>query len=151
MKKIIISTMLLLVGLMSAAANDIVSLKFNRTGTDAASVAVSVVDGEGNAIKGASASLTSVSPALRGTAGSITSSILCPNANANTSPTITMTFTVAGLHEGYTFDKLGLHIHALNGNNGYQETNDNKVRHWNVSAAAGGICQVVLHKKSTKI
>ena len=137
MKKIIISTMLLLVGLMSAAANDIVSLKFNRTGTDAASVAVSVVDGEDNAIEGASASLTSVSPALRGTAGSITSSILCPNANANTSPTITMTFTVAGLPEGYTFDKLGLHIHALNGSNGYQETNDNKVRQWNVSAAAG--------------
>ena len=137
MKKIIISTMLLLVGLMSAAANDIVSLKFNRTGTDAASVAVSVVDGEGNAIEGASASLTSVSPALRGTAGSITSSILCPNANANTSPTITMTFTVAGLPEGYTFDKLGLHIHALNGSNGYQETGDGKVRQWNVSAAAG--------------
>ena len=137
MKKIIISTMLLLVGLMSAAANDIVSLKFNRTGTDAASVAVRVVDGEGNAIEGASASLTSVSHALRGTAGSITSSILCPNANANTSPTITMTFTVAGLPEGYTFDKLGLHIHALNGGNGYQETNDKKVRQWNVSAAAG--------------
>lgn len=137
MKKIIISTMLLLVGFMSAAANDIVSLKFNRTGTDAASVAVSVVDGEGNAIEGASASLTSVSSALKATAGSITSSIVCPNVNANTSPTITMTFTMAGLPEGYTFDKLGLHIHALNGSNGYQETNDNKVRQWNVSAAAG--------------
>ena len=137
MKKIIISTMLLLVGFMSAAANDIVSLKFNRTGTDAASVAVSVVGGEGNAIEGASASLTSVSSALRATAGSITSSIVCPNVNANTSPTITMTFTVAGLPEGYTFDKLGLHIHALNGSNGYQETDDNKVRQWNVSAAAG--------------
>ena len=118
MRKIIISTMLLLVGFMSAAANDIVSLKFNRTGTDAASVAVSVVDGEGNAIEGASASLTSVSSALRATAGSITSSIVCPNANANTSPTITMTFTVAGLPEGFVFNKLGLHIHALNGQNG---------------------------------
>ena len=137
MKKIIISTMLLLVGFMSAAANDIVSLKFNRTGTDAASVAVSVVDGENNAIKGASASLTSVSHDLKGTAGNITSSIVCPNANANTSPTITMTFTVTGLPEGFVFNKLGLHIHALNGQNGYQETGDGKVRQWNVSAAAG--------------
>lgn len=137
MKKIIISTMLLLVGFMSAAANDIVSLKFNRTGTDAASVAVSVVDGEGNAIEGASASLTSVSSALRATASSITSSIVCPNVNANENRTITMTFTVTGLPEGFVFNKLGLHIHAFNGQNIYQETGDGKVRQWNVSAAAG--------------
>ena len=96
MKKILTSIVLLFVVLMSAAANDIVSLTFNRTDTDAASVGVLVKDGEGNAIEGVRAALTSVSHALRGTAGSITSSVVCPNANANTNPTITMTFTVSG-------------------------------------------------------
>lgn len=135
MKKIIISTMLLLVGLMSATANDIVSLKFNRTGTDAASVTVSVVDGEGNAIQGASATLTS-NQSFKSTGNAVTSSILCPNANATASPTITMTFTVAGLPSGYTFDQLGLDIHALNGGSNYQENSDDVVRQWNVAAAA---------------
>lgn len=138
MKKILTSIVLLFVVLMSAAANDIVSLKFNRTGTDAASVAVSVVDGEGNAIEGATATLTSVSHAFKATASNVTASILCPNVNGNTNPTITMTFTVSGLPEGYTFNQLGLHIHALNGGNGYQQTNDNVVRQWNVAADAGG-------------
>ena len=138
MKKILTSIALLFVVLMSAAANDIVSLKFNRTGTDAASVAVSVVDGEGVAIEGASATLTSVSHAFKATASNVTASILCPNANGNTSPTITMTFTVTGLPEGYTFNQFGLHIHALNGSGAYQQTNDNVVRQWNVAADAGG-------------
>ena len=135
MKKILTSAALLLVGLMSAAANDIVSLKFDRTGTDAQSVTVSVVDGEGNAIQGASATLTS-NQSFKGTGNAVTSSILCPNVNANTNPTITMTFTVEGLPEGYTFNKLGLDIHALNGGSNYQENSDNIVRHWNVAAAA---------------
>lgn len=138
MKKILTSIVLLFMVFMSAAANDIVSLKFNRTGTDAASVAVSVVDGEGNAFEGATATLTSVSHAFKATASNVTASILCPNVNGNTNPTITMTFTVSGLPEGYTFNQLGLHIHALNGGNGYQQTNDNVVRQWNVAADAGG-------------
>ena len=137
MKKILTSIVLLFVVLMSAAANDIVSLTFNRTGTDAASVGVLVKDGEGNAIEGVSAVLTFVSHGLK-TGGSITSGIVCPNVNGNTNPTITMTFTVSGLPSGYTFDKMGLHIHALNGGGNYQETNDNVVRQWNVAATAGG-------------
>ena len=137
MKKILTSIVLLFVVLMSAAANDIVSLTFNRTGTDAASVGVLVKDGEGNAIEGVSATLTSVSHALKATANNVTSSIVCPDANANTNPTITMTFTVSGLPQGYTFGKLGLDIHALNGSGNYQQNNDNVVRHWNVEAAAG--------------
>ena len=118
------------------AASDVVSMKFNRTGTDANSVTVSVEDGEGNAIEGASATITAVSHAFK-TGGSITSAILCPNVNANSNPTITLDLKVEGLPTGYTFSKLGLHIHALNGSGGYQQTNDNKNRKWNVSAAAG--------------
>ena len=135
MKKILTPIVLLFVGLMSVTANDIVSLKFNRTGTDAASVTVSVADGEGNAIQGASATLTS-NQSFKGTGNAVTSSILCPNVNANTNPNITMSFTVAGLPSGYTFDQLGLDIHALNGSSNYQENSDNVVRQWNVAAAA---------------
>ena len=138
MKKILTSIALLFVVLMSAAANDIVSLKFNRTGTDAASVEVLVKDGEGNAIEGVSAALTSVSHGLKATGNNVTASILCPDVNASTAPTITMTFTVSGLPSGYTFDKFGLHIHALNGSGAYQQTNDGKTRQWNVAATAGG-------------
>ena len=76
MKKIILPIVMLLTGLTGLrAATDAVSLKFDRTGTDAASVAVSVEDGEGNAISGATATLTAVSHAFK-TGGSITSAIL---------------------------------------------------------------------------
>ena len=137
MKKIFISTMLLLVGFMSATANDIVRLQFDRTDTDAASVAVSVKDGEGNAIEGATATLTAVSHAFK-TGGSITSAILCPNVNANTNPTIELTLTVNGLPEGFAFNNIGLDIHALNGANNYQQSNDNVVRQWNVTSTING-------------
>lgn len=118
----------MLAGVATTASAQALTLTFDRTGTDASSVTVST-----SGIEGATAQLNSCSPAFRPTAGSITSSILCPNANANTSPTITFELTVSGLPADYSFTNIGLDIHALNGANGYQEHNDNQVRQWNVN------------------
>ena len=137
MKKILLSFVLLL-ACIGGWAQNVARLTFTRTGTDANSVAVSVVDENGDAIEGASATLVSASHNFKGTAGNVTESILCPNvnANANPSPTIVLKFKVTGLSEFYTFNELGLHIHALNGTNGYQDPNDNKDRKWNVDVVA---------------
>lgn len=135
MKKILLSLVLLL-ACVGGWAQNVARLTFARTGTDASSVAVSVVDENGEAIDGTSATLVSTSHNFKGTAGNVTESILCPNVNANTSPTIELKFKVMGLSEFYTFNELGLHIHALNGTNGYQEPNDNKDRKWNVDVDA---------------
>lgn len=109
-----------------------VSLKFNRTGTAASSVTVSVVDEDGNAIDGASATVVS-SHEFKASNNAITEAILCPNVNANTNHTIELTFTINGLPQDFSFNQLGMHIHALNGSSNYQETADNVVRQWNVS------------------
>ena len=135
MKKILLSLVLLL-ACVGAWAQNIAKLTFSRTGTDASSVAVSVVDESGVAIEGASATLVSTSHDFKGTAGNVTASVLCPNVNANTNPTIELKFKVTGLSEFYTFKELGLHIHALNSGGNYQDSNDKKDRKWNVDVDA---------------
>ncbi len=137
MKKILLSFVLLL-ACVGGWAQNVARLTFERTGTDASSVAVSVVDENGEAIDGASATLVSTTHDFKGTAGNVTASVLCPNVNGNTDPTIKLTFTVTGLNEFYTFNRLGLHIHALNSSGGYQDPNDNKDRQWNVDVDAQG-------------
>ena len=122
----------------SFAAEEVVRLQFNRTGTNAESVAVSVVDGAGNAISGATATLA-VSHNLKGTSNAVTAAIVCPDVNGNTSPTIELTFQVNGLPAGFAFNNIGLDIHAFNGGSNYQENADYVVRQWNVEAAAGGV------------
>ena len=109
-----------------------IGLKFNRTGTDASAVAITVVDENGTAIEGASATMTS-SHEFKATGNAVTSEIICPNINANTSPTIELTFTINGVPANFTFDKVGLDIHALNGGSNYQEPSDGVTRQWNVS------------------
>lgn len=135
MKKILLSLVLLL-ACVGAWAQNIAKLTFSRTGTEASSVAVSVVDESGVAIEGASATLVSTSHKFKETAGNVTASVLCPDVNANTNPTIELKFKVTGLSEFYTFNKLGLHIHALNSAGNYQDPNDNKDRKWNVDVDA---------------
>ena len=137
MKKILLSFVLLL-ACVGGWAQNIAKLTFDRTGTDANSVTVSVVDENGEAIEGASATLVSTSHAFKGTGNNVTKSILCPNvnANANPSPTIVLKFKVTGLSEFYTFNELGFHIHALNGSGLYQQNYDNVKRQWNVDVAA---------------
>ena len=125
-----ILTMMLIVSQQTFAASAI-GLKFNRTGTDASSVAITVVDENGTAIEGATATVAT-SHNFKATSNAVTSEILCPNINANTNPTIELTFTIKGVSPSFTFDKVSLDIHALNGASNYQEPADNKVRQWNV-------------------
>lgn len=132
--KVLFIGLMALVGVAGVRANDIISLHFNRTGTDASSVAVLVKDGEGRAIEGAEATLIS-SHGLKATGNAVTSSIVCPNVNGNTSPTIALILQVSGLPEGFTFNNMGLDIHALNGGSNYQERADGVTRQWNVVAA----------------
>ena len=134
MKKLILALFsLLLLAFTPIFAQQSISLKFNRTGSNASDVAVSIVDANGNAIEGVTASLAS-SHSLKETSNAVTSSIVCPNVNANTNPTIELTFTVTGIPNGYTFNKVGLDIHALNGSSGYQDNKDGVTRQWNVNA-----------------
>lgn len=104
-----------------------VTLTFNRTGTTATSVAVTATG-----LDGVTAEFTSSNYAFK-TGGVITSEIVCPNINANTSPTITMVMTVRGLPSGYKCSNIALDIHALNGASNYQEHSDGAVRQWNVN------------------
>lgn len=114
-----------------------ISLKFDRTGTDAQSVTISVVNEEGAAISGATATIES-NQDFKATAGSVTSSIICPNVNAKEEKTIELTFKLGGMPQDFVFNKIELDIHALNGSNGYQASDDNMVRQWNVTSAVNG-------------
>ena len=113
-----------------------IGLKFSRSGTDAASVTVSVVDEGGVVIEGATATVTS-SHTFKGTSAAITDAIICPNVNGNTNPAIELVFALSGLPTGFEFNTIGLDIHALNGGGNYQEPGDGIARKWNVAAKAG--------------
>lgn len=137
MKKLYFTLLAILaIGVQSSMAANKIGLTFNRTGTDAASVAISVVDENGNPIDGASATLES-SHEFKPSANAIDESIVCPNANANTGPTIELTVSISGLPEGFTFGTIGLDIHALNGGSNYQENSDGVTRRWNVNVEQG--------------
>lgn len=137
MRKIYFSILLLaFAAIIPASAAKSIKLGFTRTGTDAASVTISVTDENGASIEGAAATLTT-SHEFKGTGNAVTESIICPNVNGNTSPTIKLTFTITGVPEGFTFDNINTHIHALNNAGKYQESGDGVVRQWNVEAKQG--------------
>lgn len=127
--------MLLASVLGARATTEGIGLRFERTGADAASVTVQVVDGQGLPLPGASATMVS-SHTFKATKGSVTSAILCPDANANTSPSIVLTFRITGAGT-QELNALDLDIHALNGASNYQENADGVTRQWNVSATIG--------------
>lgn len=114
-----------------------ITLKFNRTGTDASSVAITVADENGAAIENAKASFTS-SHSLKATSNAVTGAVICPDVNANTSPAIELSFTLSGLPASFSFNRVGLDIHALNGASRYQENSDGVKRLWNVAATVNG-------------
>ncbi len=109
-----------------------IGLRFNRTGADASSVTITVVDENGATIEGATATVAT-SHSFKATSNAVTGAILCPNINANTNPNIELAFTINGVPAGFTFDKVGLDIHALNGGSNYQEPTDGVTRQWNVT------------------
>lgn len=123
---------LLLLALCSACGVSAAPLEltFSRTGTTADAVTVTA-----SGIDGVTATLTSVSHSLKGLSNA---AILCPDVNGNTSPTITFDVEISGIPATEQFNTLGLNIHALNSDGGYQYTNDNKKRQWNVTSTLGG-------------
>ena len=138
MKKLYMTILALLVlAVQPALATSGISLKFNRTGTDASSVTVNVTDENGTPIEGATATV-STSHDFKATSNAVTGSILCPNINANTNPNIELNFTIEGVPAGFSFNNVGLDIHALNGGSNYQENADNVTRQWNVGAVVDG-------------
>lgn len=120
----------------SAQVPDEVNLTFARTGATAADVTVSVTDGDGTAIPGAIATLTS-SHNFKTSGTNITEGILCPDVNATTNPTIVLTLNIAGLSEGFTFDAVDATIWPLNGTGALQQLGDGKVRQWNFGLTQG--------------
>ncbi|MGM9633019.1 MAG: RICIN domain-containing protein [Alloprevotella sp.] len=114
------------------AGNGLV-LTFNHDGTN---IAVNVADSAGQALDGVTATAT-CSEAIKAVSGSVTSSIVCPNANGSTSPTINLTVTVSGLTAPVVYNTIGLDIHALNASGAYQSNSDGKARQFNVAIATG--------------
>ncbi len=116
----------------SMSATDSVTLTFNRTGSSAANVQINATG-----INGVTATLDAVSPAMKTSGSAISSDILCPDVNGNSNPTITFLMTVKGLPASFTFNTIGLDIHAFNASGAYQSHEDNKIRQWNVDVATG--------------
>lgn len=121
---------LLALFLLSWSMQAQVSLTFQRTGTTAESVNVQVRNAQGQALAGVTASVVSTSHNFKASGGSIDESIICPDANANTDPTIDLVFKISGLAESTQFNALDMDIHALNSTGSYQQSNDNKPRRY---------------------
>lgn len=122
----------------AASAYDAVELRFSRSGSDAQSVALTAVDpATGDAIPGVAATLSSASHPFKTSGTAVTTSVVCPDVNGNTSPTIELTFSVTGLPSSFTISSLALDIHALNAGGAYQSPTDGKDRQWNITATSG--------------
>lgn len=71
------------------------------------------------------------------TGGSIASSVLCPNVNGDTDPTLIFTLTYTGLPAGAEYDNVALDVHAFNGDGEYHSDTDAKAdgknRQWTVA------------------
>ncbi len=125
-----------LFGAVAAFGQSAIGFQFTRTGTEAASITTTAVDENGTPLNSVTAELTS-SHTFKATTTALTQSIICPDANGNTNPTIVLTLSVKGLPDGYAFNKVGLDIHAFNGAGAYQSNNDGKSRRFNVDVKGG--------------
>ncbi|MCM1310742.1 MAG: GEVED domain-containing protein [Bacteroides sp.] len=120
-------TALSLLAVSGLYASEPLTLSFQRTGTDLSAVNVTAN------IDGVTASLTSLSHAIK----NVTNTVICADVNGSGDPTIVYNFTISGLPDGWSFNNVGLDVHALNGSGGDQQSNDNKVRQFNVSVTSG--------------
>ncbi len=120
----------------TAYADNEVTLTFQRSGSDAASVVTSVAAPtlSSDITAGLSATVVSVSHSMK---TSVSSSLLCPDVNGNTSPTITYVLSVSGLPADYSFDHVGLDVYALNASGASQSPTDGKNRQFNVTVEQG--------------
>lgn len=137
MRAFIRPCLIALLALCASSSGAQVNLSFSRTGTNASSVKVQVTDGQGQTLNQAKVTLTS-SHAFKATANDVTSTMLCPNVNGNTSPTITLTFKIEGLSNELDDLKYALlDLHALNASGKYQSNGDGVSRQYNVKFNGG--------------
>ena len=119
--------------------DDAIALTFNRSGGDAGSVTVTAADAStGTTLKDVTASLVTSTHNFKTAGAAVTPAILCPDVNGNTSPTIELTLSIAGLPATFSLSAVQLDIHALNGSGAYQSNSDNKTRQWNVATTVAG-------------
>ena len=104
-------------------------LTFDRSGDN---VTVSVAG-----LEGVTASVVSKSHAWKDLSVTNANTILCPNVNGNTDPTITWGIQLNGVPANYKLQGMALDIHALNSSGNYQYPEDGVNRHWNVAVAQG--------------
>ena len=132
MKRILLPIVMLLTAFTGVkAADDLVSLTFNRTDTNVASVTVNSSDAD---VTAQLESLTGAATSFKGTTGSyLTNAVLCPDMNASASSAArVLTFKVDGLSG---ISQIGLTILGLNGGGNYQNEGGPE-RSWNISCAA---------------
>ena len=117
---------------MGAMAQTSYSLKFDRNRTTTKDgLTISVINPKGEVVEGVNATLTELSHDFMETKGdSYNDTIICPNANANTNPTIKLKFEITGLSTGFNLNTIGLDIHPLNNVGNTQSNTTN--RKWNV-------------------
>lgn len=129
----------MLAGAVNVAAYDTVTLTFSRTGSDASSVTVAVTDpATGSPVNGVTATVTTLSHTMKTSGSGITGSVLCPDVNATTSPTINLGLDITGLPSSFKIASIALDLHALNAAGAYQSNSDGKDRQWNVAATLNG-------------
>lgn len=105
------------------------TLSFNRTGTDVASVTVTTAG-----IEGVTATLTDASPIpFKAACNEVA---LCPDVNAKADPTIIFEFSITGLPADFTFNQVQFKTHAYNASAGNQQPSDGKNRYYNIDIEA---------------
>ena len=118
-----------MIGLTASAQQSELKLTFDRSGDN---VTVNV-----SGVEGVTATVVSKSHDWKDLGVTNANTILCPNVNGNTDPTITWALQLNGVPANYKLKGMGLDIHALNGGGNYQDPADNVSRHWNVVVAQG--------------
>lgn len=111
-----------------------VTVNFTLAGANASSTKVTLLNADGEPLEGATATL-SASHNLKTAGAGVGNSVVCPDINGNTSPTIELLLTLEGLPSTMKFGCIGLDIHALNASGAYQSNSDGKTRQFNVAVA----------------
>ena len=111
------------------------NISFDRSGTTATQVKMNFINAEGDPVKVESGKVTS-SHKFRATRKDVKNTILCPNVNGSSGPTIRMTFDLS-LQNALQFEEVGLDLHALSGADIYNRNEDGNSRQFNIKIRVG--------------
>ncbi len=111
-----------------------VTVNFQLAGANASATKVTLLNADGEPVEGATATLAA-SHNIKTSGAGVGTSVVCPDVNGNSSPTIELELTINGLPKTMKFGSVGLDIHALNASGAYQSPSDGKTRQFNVGVA----------------